>query len=396
MNMLKDLFIDEIQLALQEQNLKEPTPIQEKVIPLALEGKDIIALAETGSGKTLAYLLPLLQRTKGKSRNKPSVLILVPTKELADQVHENFKKYAKHTGLLSATILGGKSFNTQLQKLQKGVHCLIATPGRLTDHLKKKTVDLSAIDIFILDEADQMLDLGFYERLTDIFNALPPEKATWLFSATMSQKIKSIAENHLRSYELIELTDQKPKKAIEHFITEISDNIKYPFLKFLIKKEKIQSALIFVNTKERAKLIGERLSFDKYKAYYIMGDMSKHARHKALQGFKNGTYRFLVATDVAARGLDITTLTHVINYDVPDIAEQYIHRLGRSARFDRLGKAITLYDSELEDVHLEKIENALSASINRVNYLDFKTNIIDKIPLEVQKLLRKTRRDEQW
>lgn len=394
--MLKDLFSDEIRQAIVEQNLKAPTPIQEKVIPIALEGNDLIALAETGSGKTLSYLLPLLQKTKGKSRKIPTVLILVPTKELADQVHENFKKYAKHTGLLSATILGGKSFNTQVQKLKKGVHCLIATPGRLTDHLKKKTIDLGAIDIFILDEADQMLDLGFYERLTDIFNALPVEKSTWLFSATMSAKIKKIAENHLREFTLIELTDQKPKQTIEHFLTEIDEKIKYPFLKFLIKKEKIQSALIFVNTKERAKLIGERLSFDKYKAYYLMGDMSKHARHKALQGFKNGTYRFLVATDVAARGLDITTLTHVINFDVPDIAEQYIHRLGRSARFDKLGKAITLYDENAENLHLEKIENALEGEINRVKYLDFKTNIIDKIPPEVQKLLRKKRREDEW
>lgn len=394
--MLKELFIDEIKQAITEQNLKAPTPIQEKVIPLALEGRDLIALAETGSGKTLAYLLPLLQRTKGKSRKVPTALIVVPTKELADQVHENFKKYAKHTNLLSATILGGKSFNTQVQKLQKGIHCLIATPGRLTDHLKKKTVDLSSIDIFILDEADQMLDLGFYDRLTDIFNALPAEKSTWLFSATMSDKIKKIAENHLREFSLVELTDQKPKQTIEHFLTEIDDKIKYPFLKFLIKKEKIQSALIFVNTKERAKLIGERLSFDKYKAYYLMGDMSKHARHKALQGFKNGTYRFLVATDVAARGLDITTLTHVINYDVPDIAEQYIHRLGRSARFDKLGKAITLYDESSEDIHLKKIEDALEYPVKRVNYLDFKSNIIDKIPLEVQKLLRKRRRDDEW
>lgn len=394
--MLKDLFIDELTKALSEQNLKEPTAIQEKVIPLALEGHDLIALAETGSGKTLSYLLPLLQRTKGKSRKTPTVLILVPTKELADQVHENFKKYAKYTGLLSATILGGKSFNTQLQKLKKGVHCVIATPGRLTDHLKKKTIDLSAIDIFILDEADQMLDLGFYERLTDIFNALPTEKNTWLFSATMSKEIKVIAESHLRNFKLIELTDQKPKKTIEHFLTEIDEKLKYPFLKFLIKKEKIQSALIFVNTKERAKLIGERLSFDKYKAYYLMGDMSKHARHKALQGFKNGTYRFLVATDVAARGLDITTLTHVINFDVPDIAEQYIHRLGRSARFDRQGKAITLYDGSAEDVHLMKIEEALESPISRVKYLEFKSNIIDKIPLEVQKLMRKKRHEDQW
>ena len=396
MTSLKDFFQDDINQAITEQSLKAPTAIQEKVIPLALEKKDIIALAETGSGKTLSYLLPLLQLTKGKSRKIPSVLILVPTKELADQVHENFKKFAKHTGLLSTTILGGKSFNTQYQKLQKGVHCVIATPGRLTDHLKKKTIDLSAIDIFILDEADQMLDLGFYERLTDIFNALPENKNTWLFSATMSQKIKKIAETHLKDFTLVELTDQKPKQTIEHFLTEIDESIKYPFLKFLIKKEKIQSALIFVNTKEKAKLIGERLAFDKYKAYYLMGDMSKHARHKALQGFKNGSYRFLVATDVAARGLDITTLTHVINFEVPDIAEQYIHRLGRSARFDKLGKAITLYDKNTEDIHLEKIENALEGPINKVKYSDFKTNIIDKIPLEVQKLLRKRRREDEW
>ncbi len=394
--MLKNLFTEVIQKAIIEQNLKDPTPIQEKVIPLALEGKDLIALAETGSGKTLAYILPLLQRMMGQSRKAPKTLIIVPTKELADQVHENFKRYAKHTGLLSATILGGKSINTQMLKLKKGVHCIIATPGRLNDHLKRASVNLSEIDLLILDEADQMLDLGFYERLTSIFEVLPENKTTWLFSATMNQKVKSIAENHLKNYVLIELTDQKPKKTIEHSITPIEDKIKYPFLKFLIKKEKIQSALIFVNTKEKAKLIGERLSFDKYKAYYLMGDMSKHARHKALQGFKNGTYRFLVATDVAARGLDITTLTHVINYDVPDIAEQYIHRLGRSARFDKLGKAISLYDQEIEEVHLSKIETALGYPITKISYPEFKSNIIDKIPIEVQKLMRKKHTEDAY
>lgn len=395
MQNLKDLFQESIQKAIIEQNYQSPTPIQSAVIPHALEGKDLIALAETGSGKTLSYLLPAIEKTIGKNRKSPSILVLVPTKELADQVHENFKKMAKHTNLLSTQIYGGKSINPQIQKLKKGIHCIIATPGRLTDHINRSTIDLSKIEHFIIDEADQMLDLGFYDRLTKIFEQLPKEKKTWLFSATMSDKIKNITEAHLVNPTIIELTDQKPKKSIEHTLVEINDELKYPFLKFLIKKEKIKSALIFVNTKEKAKLIGERLIFDKYKAYYLMGDMSKHARKKALDGLKSGEFRFLVATDVAGRGLDITNLTHVINFELPDIADQYVHRLGRSARFDRTGKAISLYAPLLEDKFLNHIEAELGEPIKRARYNEFKTNIIDKIPLEVQKLMRRRRRDDE-
>ncbi len=394
MKEIVDLLPTEIIKALAENKIEKFTPIQNAVIPDAINGIDLVALAETGSGKTMAYLLPLLKRLNGKPKKYISALILVPTKELADQVHAEFKKFAKHTGLLSTQVYGEKSFNIQVQKFKKGLHVVIATPGRLRDHMKKNTIDLSMIDTFILDEADQMLDLGFYDRLIPIFEALPSEKTTWLFSATMSEKIKTIAKNHLRDYKLVELTDQKPKKAIEHVLCEISENEKYTFLKFLFKKEKVKCGLIFVNTKEKARLIGERLIFDKYKAFYLMGDMTKHQRKKALDGLKNGTYRFLVATDVAGRGLDITNLTHVINFDLPDIAEQYVHRLGRSARFDKSGKAISLYDKEFEEKYLSYIEDELGVPIKRVRYSEYKKGLKDKIPVEVQKVMRKKYRDD--
>ncbi len=348
-------FQDPIKKAINEDlKIKTFTEIQTKCIPKILEGKNLIGISETGSGKTLSYVLPLVNKIIGSPKRPTKILIITPTKELSEQILSVVKKVARHTSLISMSLYGGKSFSEQESDLKNGVHIIVACPGRLKDHIEKKTIDLSGIEYLVLDEADQLMDMGFLPALTEAIEACSNRKQTLLFSATIGPEIHEMVKEFLPESELVELQNTKPKEIISESFCSISVELKYPFLRFLLKHKKIKSCLIFTRTKEEANTLGAFLKEDKYEAVTLQGDMTTHQRKKALDALKTKRAVILVATDVVARGIDIPHVTHVINYTPPESFESYVHRIGRTARHDLGGEAITLYTPD-EEFQLKKI-----------------------------------------
>jgi ATP-dependent RNA helicase RhlE len=330
------------------------TKIQSECMPLIQAGKNVIGISETGSGKTLSFVLPLLDKIVGTPKRPTKVLIITPTKELSEQILAVVKKAARHTTLISMSLYGGKSFNEQALDMKKGVHVIVACPGRLKDHIEKETVDLSGVDYLVLDEADQLMDMGFLPALTEAIKACMNRKQTLLFSATLSEEVQGLVKDFLPEAEVVQLQNTKPKETITETFCPISPELKYPFLRFLLKYKKVKSCLIFTRTKEEATALGKALAEDKYQAVTLQGDMTTHQRKKALDALKLKQAMVLVATDVVARGIDIPHVTHVINFNPPESFESYVHRIGRTARHEKAGEAITLYTpDELEQ--LEKI-----------------------------------------
>jgi len=344
-----------IQKALTEDlKISTFTEIQREAIPAILNGHNVIGISETGSGKTLSYVLPLLNQIVGSAKKPTKVLIITPTKELSEQILAVVKKTARHTTLLSMSLYGGKSFNEQTLDLRKGVHVLVACPGRLKDHIEKETVDLSGVDYLVLDEADQLMDMGFLPAVTEAINACSQRKQTLLFSATLSEEVQGLVKEFLPEAKLIELHNTKPKETIAETFCPISAELKYPFLRFLLKHKKMKAALIFTRTKEEAQALGQALKEDNYDAETLQGDMTTHQRKKALDALRMKKASILVATDVVARGIDIPHVAHVINWNPPESLESYVHRIGRTARHEKSGEAFTLYTPE-ELYQLEKI-----------------------------------------
>lgn len=364
--MIKDLH-ESIQKSLEELKITKLTPIQTESIPLILEGKNLVGLSETGSGKTLAFLIPSITKVIGHPKKDIKLLILTPTKELCSQIHLVVKKLSKYNNLLSFKILGGDNPQEQIRNVNKGIHILVATPGRLQDHVLKDSIDLSNIDIVVLDEADVMMDMGYHPQITDIVNACKNRNQTLLFSATMSNEAKTLVDEFLGEHEIIDINANQPKKVIEEFFCDIRSDLKLPFLKFLIKTEKIRAGLIFSNTKEGAKKLFDQLKEGKYKVELIEGEMSTHARKKALDRLKRKEVQFLIATDVASRGIDIPHITHIINYEVPLNKDSYIHRIGRTARHEKSGKAFTLCQLNEDERDILRIKE----EINLKKYKDF-------------------------
>ncbi|MGZ3809151.1 MAG: DEAD/DEAH box helicase [Bacteriovorax sp.] len=336
------------------RKIKSFTEIQQKCIPKIMEGKNLIGISETGSGKTLSFVLPLLDKIVGSPKRPTKILIITPTKELSEQILAVVKKAARHTNLISMSLYGGKSFNEQMQDLKNGVHVLVACPGRLKDHIEKETIDLSGVDYLVLDEADQLMDMGFLPALTEAISACKNRKQTMLFSATISPEIQELIKDFLPESELVQLQNTKPKEIISESFCPISPELKYPFLRFLLKHKKIKSCLIFTRTKEEASALGTALRDDKYQAVTLQGDMTTHQRKKALDALKLKNAMILVATDVASRGIDIPHVTHVINFNPPESLESYVHRIGRTARHDKGGEALTLFTPD-EKFQLDKI-----------------------------------------
>lgn len=347
-------FPEVIQKALTEMKIKTLTPIQEQTIPIIMEGLNLIALSETGSGKTLAFTLPLIARLIGVPKRPTRILIITPTKELSEQILGVAKKCARHTTIISASIYGGNSFSEQERVLKKGVHLIVACPGRLKDHIEKNTIDLSGIETVVLDEADQLMDMGFLPHLRIALEATKTRKQTLLFSATMSQEVKILSEEFLTGATVVEFEANKAKAIVTEAFCPISEELRYPFIRFLLKHHKIKACLIFTRTKEEARSLNVLLQEDKYKSAVLEGDMTTHQRKKALGALKEKLINIMVATDIAARGLDIPHVTHIINLNPPLNAESYIHRLGRTARHDKGGMAITIY-MPVEKDHLEKV-----------------------------------------
>jgi len=338
----------ELLRAVSDKGYSEPTPIQKQAIPVILKGGDLMGGAQTGTGKTAGFTLPLLQRLMEteqprKGRRPIRALILTPTRELAAQVAESVREYGDHLPLKSTVVFGGVSINPQKQKLIKGVDILIATPGRLLDHVNQRSVDLSNIDILVLDEADRMLDMGFIHDIKKVLALVPKNKQTLLFSATFSDEIKKLANGLLKSPSLIEVSRQNAATdTVTQVIHPVDKTRKRELLSFLIGSNNWQQVLVFNRTKHGANRLAEQLNKDGITAAAIHGNKSQGARTRALADFKLGKVRVLVATDIAARGIDIDQLPHVVNFELPNVAEDYVHRIGRTGRAGNEGEAMSL------------------------------------------------------
>ena len=335
--------------AVREQGYTVPTPIQQKAIPVILSGRDVMAGAQTGTGKTAGFTLPMLQRLSDgkaeKNRRPVRALVLTPTRELAAQVGDSVETYGRHLPLESAVIFGGVKINPQIQTLRRGVDILIATPGRLLDHASQKTVDLSQVEILVLDEADRMLDMGFIHDIRKVLALLPENDArqNLLFSATFSKEIKQLADRLLNTPELIEVARRNTAaELISQVVHPVDKKRKREMLSHMIGSRNWRQVLVFTRTKHGANRLAQQLERDGLSAAAIHGNKSQGARTRALSGFKSGNVRVLVATDIAARGLDIDQLPHVVNYELPNVPEDYVHRIGRTGRAGKEGEAVSL------------------------------------------------------
>ncbi len=361
--------------AIRKQGFVEPTPVQEQAIPAALQGKDIIGTAQTGTGKTVAFLLPSMEHlTKGKATKKPRMVVLAPTRELTVQITEEARDLARFTSLRIAAIYGGVSIRKQADRLRRGVDIVIATPGRLMDQMGRGNVRFEDLSILVLDEADRMLDMGFLPDIEKIVGRMPVERQTLLFSATMPGPIQGLSYRFLKSPERIEIATAKPPESIRQQLYPVPKHLKTALLMELLKGEDVDSALIFTRTKQEADILTRKLREANVSVEVIHGDFHQSKRTKALKRFRSGDVRILVATNVAARGLDIEGISHVINFDAPDEAENYVHRIGRTARVDAAGVAWTLTTPEDESL-IAGIEYLLDHEIERVMLPDFDYNI---------------------
>ncbi|MDH2918436.1 MAG: DEAD/DEAH box helicase [Sideroxydans sp.] len=362
--------------AITEAGYTSPTPVQAQAIPLVLAGGDLLAGAQTGTGKTAGFTLPLLHRLSQKAAvnprpGKPRCLILTPTRELAAQVEESVQTYGKYLPLKSMVMFGGVNINPQMKALRDTVDILVATPGRLLDHLNQKTLDLSGVEIFILDEADRMLDMGFIRDIRKILAVLPKQRQNLLFSATFSDEIKTLADGLLNNPGYVEVARRNTtSELVSQSVHMIPQKLKSYLLAHLIKTNEWKQVLVFTRTKHGANRLAEKLSNDGIPAAAIHGNKSQSARTKALAEFKAGTLPVLVATDIAARGLDIDMLPHVVNFELPNVPEDYVHRIGRTGRAGSNGAAISLVDNE-EALHLKNIERLIKMQIPRVSMDSF-------------------------
>ncbi len=338
---------EEIVQALKEKGYIEPTPIQIKAIPLIIEGQDILASAQTGTGKTAGFTLPLLQvlmnTRKHEHKHAVRALILTPTRELAAQVGESVKAYGMHLPFKTQVVFGGVNINGQIQKMRNGVDILIATPGRLLDLASQRVIDLSQVEILVLDEADRMLDMGFIHDIKKILKLIPAKRQNLLFSATFSEEIKKLAAGILKNPQTIEVARQNaPTELVTHMIYPVDNKRKKELLSFLIVANQWEQVLVFTRTKHGANKLSKQLTMDGIISEAIHGNKSQSARTKALADFKSGTLRVLVATDIAARGLDIDQLPCVVNFELPNVPEDYVHRIGRTGRAGNEGWACSL------------------------------------------------------
>jgi ATP-dependent RNA helicase RhlE len=367
----------------KELGFTRPTPIQTDAIPPAVAGKDVLACAMTGSGKSAAFLLPILNRLIGKKRGVTRALILTPTRELAAQIDEHLRDLAVHTPLSGAAVYGGVGMGPQEHAFRSGVDVLVATPGRLLDHFRHGYARLDDLEVLVLDEADRMLDMGFLPDIRRVLKHVPAKRQTLFFSATMPPQIGQLAKEMLKNPVTIAIERQAaPATGITQSVFPVSQDLKLPLLAALLTRGEIQNAIVFTRTKHRANRVFEQLENLKVKVARIHGNRSQAQRTEALAGFKSGRYRILVATDIAARGIDVEALSHVVNFDVPEMAEDYIHRVGRTARAEMTGDAITFVAPE-EESDLRNIERAISKRLPRVTVPDFDYSQRPKEKLEI-------------
>jgi ATP-dependent RNA helicase RhlE len=352
--------------AVADIGFEEATPIQQQAIPPALEGKDIIGCAQTGTGKTAAFLLPAMQRLlQDETRTKnPRIVVLAPTRELVIQMAEEARKFAGRTPLRIGSIYGGAPMKSQISRLRRGVDVIIATPGRLQDHMRRKNVSFKELQVLVLDEADRMLDMGFLPDIKQIVNRMPHQRQTMLFSATMSPPILALTRQFQYDPVMIEIDIARPPDAIRQALYPVPKHLKTKLLVALLQQVEVDSMLVFTATKQEADIVTRQLGEQKISVACIHGDFRQRDRIAALEGFRSGKHQVLVATNIASRGLDVEGITHVINYDVPEHSEDYVHRIGRTARADADGDAITLVTPDDEPM-IYKIEHLLGRQIER-------------------------------
>lgn len=375
--------------ALEEKGYVSPSPIQEKAIPHVLAGRDVLGCAQTGTGKTAAFALPIIQNLMKPSDKKYSKrvirsLILTPTRELALQIAENFKEYGSHTSIKCAVIFGGVSAKPQIEELRRGIDILVATPGRLNDLIGQGEIDLRHIEIFVLDEADRMLDMGFIHDVKKVIALLPKQKQTLLFSATMPSEIQALTEKLLHNPARVEVTPvSSTVDIIDASLYYVDKENKRPLLAYLLDREDITSTLVFTRTKHGADRVARFLTKSKISAAAIHGDKSQGARQLALSRFKSGEIRVLVATDIAARGIDIEELSCVINFDLPNIPETYVHRIGRTGRAGLGGRAISFSNIE-EKEYVKDIEKLIEKKIPVIEQHPFPMVVLSVPPKETK------------
>ncbi len=363
-------LMPELLRAVTDAGYTEPTPIQSSAIPLILEGHDVLGGAQTGTGKTAGFTLPLLQRlarhanaSSSPARHPVRALILTPTRELAMQVHESVQTYGTHLALRSTVVYGGVDIKAQMAELRRGIEIVVATPGRLLDHVEQKTIMLNQVEVLVLDEADRMLDMGFIPDVKRILALLPKQRQSLLFSATFSNEIKKLADTMLRQPQLVEVAARNAvTDTVTHLVHPVAHDAKRALLAHLVRKHDLKQALVFVGTKFGTARLAHYLARQGLGAEAIHGDKSQQQRTEALEAFKSGQVRVLVATDVAARGLDIDDLPHVINFDLPHSAEDYVHRIGRTGRAGKTGEAISLVCAD-ERGRLAEIEALMKRPI---------------------------------
>ena len=344
----------------------DPRPIQAKSIPAGLEGRDVLGLAQTGTGKTAAFAVPILQRLLSSKRPGPRALIVAPTRELAMQIDEEIKALAKHTKIKTQTVFGGVSEKTQINGLRKNPDILVTCPGRLLDLYGQGYVDLERIEVCVLDEADHMFDMGFLPDVRRILDALPKKKQNLLFSATMPQEIRKFADALLKDPHVVELASTAPVDTVEHVLYRVTQTQKTDLLFHLLDKEDFGSAIVFCRTKHRAKRLADQLTRGGHNAIALQGNMTQPQRDKAMSGFRSEKYDVLVATDIAARGIDVAQVSHVINYDVPSTPDFYTHRIGRTGRSERQGTAYTFVAAE-DYALIHQIERRIGEKIPRLD-----------------------------
>jgi len=347
-----------------------PTPIQIKSIPPIMQGRDVIGLAQTGTGKTAAFALPILQRLLQGPRGCVRVLIISPTRELAEQTCEVTNELGKQTGLRSITVYGGVGMDQQVQRLRSGIEIVAACPGRLLDHIWKGTINLSHVEVLVIDEADRMFDMGFLPDIRSILRCLIGPRQTLLFSATMPNDIQHLVQEILHDPVTVQIGHLAPATTVAHALYPVKQHLKTALLKEILRKTKTESVLIFTRTKHRAERVAQQLVRAGYRTASLQGNMSQYQRQAALDGFRAGSFKILVATDIAARGIDVLDISHVVNYDMPDSTDAYTNRIGRTGRINKDGDALT-FVTGADSAMVRALEHLLNAPLERRTLQDF-------------------------
>jgi len=341
-----------------------PTPIQLQSIPPIMQGRDLIGLAQTGTGKTAAFVLPILQRLLRGPLGRIGALIISPTRELAEQTYETVTELGQQTGLRGIAIYGGVSIEQQTQRLRDGIEIAVACPGRLIDHLWQGTINLSDLEVLVIDEADRMFDMGFLPDIRNILRCLLKQRQTLLFSATMPDDIRRLVQEILHDPVTVQIGRTLPATTVSHALYPVRQHLKTALLKELLRKTKTKSVLVFTRTKYRAERVAQQLKRVGYRATSLQGNLSQYRRQAALDGFRTGSFKILVATDIVARGIDVLDISHVINYDMPDCTDAYINRIGRTGRIGKNGDAFTFVTNE-DAVMVRALEDLLNAPLER-------------------------------